>query len=479
MAEQQRPTHFHSLIIEHAPVWVNTLDTEGRITLWNRTAERISGYSREEVVGHKGVWDWLYPDADYRAALMVEVQAIIQEGRSVAGLESVIRTRSGEKRTLSWHSQQFFDIDGALLGASAIGEDITQRKQLEVRAEQQYQLQALVSAISAQFADLEANEVDSAVADALHRLGEFFRVGRAYVVRFRPDLQAMDLVNEWCAPGVTPFLDDMQDIPMEAHGWVTRQIRKRRTVHVPDVNSLPEVAAVEQAEFRRQGIESLLLIPLISDQNAFGFLGFDSVAQRREWSPEQIAALQVVADIIAGTFARKQAELELARQARVDGLTGLANRRELDAVLERECRSRREVRLALLMIDIDHFKPYNDRFGHQRGDECLRRVAEVLRSAAHRPTDLVARYGGEEFVCILPDTSLDGAVAVAEGVRAEVEALKLAHPDNEFYTVTVSLGVCAIAGMGEVEPLEILERADQLLYRAKREGRNRVCAERV
>lgn len=210
---------------------------------------------------------------------------------------------------------------------------------------------------------------------------------------------------------------------MRCTGWVTHQIRKRRTVHVPDVNSVPEVAAVEQAEFRRQGIESLLLIPLISDQNAFGFLGFDSVAQRREWSLEQIAALQVVADIISGTFARKQAELELARQARVDGLTGLANRRELDAVLERECRSRREVRLALLMIDIDHFKPYNDRFGHQRGDECLRRVAEVLRSAAHRPTDLVARYGGEEFVCILPDTSLDGAAALAERVRAEVEAL--------------------------------------------------------
>ncbi|WP_018881123.1 MULTISPECIES: diguanylate cyclase [unclassified Thioalkalivibrio] len=469
-------TRFHTLIIEHAPVWVNTLDTEGRVTLWNRAAERISGYRREDVVGHAAIWEWLYPDADYRAAIQEEVEAIIRDGREIAGLETTIRTRSGEARTLSWAAQRFFDDDGTLIGASAIAEDITRRKHLEARAQRQQRLQALVSAISARFADLAADAVDAAVTEVLRDLGEFFQTGRAYVIRFRPDGATMDLVHEWCAPGVQPFLDQMQGIPMESHGWVTGHIRRRDTVHVPDVDDLPPEAAVEQAEFRRQMIESLLLIPLISDQNAFGMLGFDSVNRRCEWSPEEIATLQVVADIIAGTFARKQAEAELARQARVDGLTGLANRREFDAVLERECRSRREVNLALLMIDIDHFKPYNDRFGHQRGDDCLRQVARVLREAAHRPTDLVARYGGEEFACILPDTTLEGARAVGERVRREVEALQLEHPDNVTATVTVSLGVSTVSGARSTTPEALLGEADRLLYCAKREGRNRVCA---
>ena len=467
---------FHSQIIEYAPVWVNTLDPEGRVTLWNRAAERISGYSREEVVGHASIWEWLFPDPDYRAAVFAEGKAIIHEGREIAGLESTIRTRSGEQRTLSWYAQRFFDTEGTLLGASVMGEDITERKQLELRAQHQYRLQEVVSAISAQFADLSADAVDAAVVQALQRLGEFFRMGRAYVICFRPDHETMDLVSEWCAPGIAPFLDEMQGIPMEAHGWVTRQIRQGHPVHVPDVGALPEAAVVEQAEFRRQDIESLLLIPLISDQKAFGLLGLDSVARHYEWSPEQIGALQVVADIIAGTFARKEVEAELARQARVDGLTGLANRREFDAVLERECGSRREVNLALLMIDIDHFKPYNDRFGHQRGDDCLRQVAEVLRAAAHRPTDLVARYGGEEFACILPDTTLEGARAVAERVRRKVESLQLGHPDNVKDAVTVSIGVSAVDGGRSVAPEDLLGEADRQLYRAKREGRNRVCA---
>lgn len=466
---------FHSLIIEHAPVWVNTLDTEGRVTLWNRAAERISGYRREEVVGHAAVWEWLYPDREYRATLLAEAEVVIREGREMAGLESTILTRSGEERTLSWHAQRFFDDDGALLGASAIAEDITERKQLEERAQRQHRLQAIVSAISAQFADISADAVDDAVTGVLQRLNEFFRMGRAYVIRFRPGGQTMDLVHEWCAPGIRPFLDEMQGIPLEAHAWVTGQIRRGRTVHVPDVDDLPEAAAFEQAEFRRQSIESLLLIPLISDQNAFGMLGFDSVNQRFHWNREEITTLQVVADIIAGTFARKQVEAELARQARVDGLTGLANRRQFDAVLERECRSRRAVNLALLMIDIDHFKPYNDRFGHQRGDDCLRRVAAVLQEAAHRPTDLVARYGGEEFACILPDTTLEGARAVAERVRREVEALQLDHPDNATGGVTVSLGVGVVTERRSLEPEALLGEADRLLYCAKREGRNRVC----
>lgn len=286
----------------------------------------------------------------------------------------------------------------------------------------------------------------------------------------------MSLVNEWCADGVQAYRDHLQAIPLKAHHWVTSQVLARKVVHVPDINQLPAEAGTEQEEFRREQIRSLLLIPLVSDQQAFGMVGFDAVEQPYCWNEDQLTALRLVADMIAGTLARKQAEQELARQARIDGLTGLANRREFDTLLERECAARRERSLSLLMIDIDHFKPYNDAFGHQAGDDCLRAVADIIRSVLNRPADLGARYGGEEFACVLADTDLQGGLQVAERIREAVSALDLQQPDSTEGRVTISAGVCSVHTRWPVEPMALLRQADEALYRAKRAGRNRVEA---
>ncbi|KQM19633.1 GGDEF domain-containing protein [Novosphingobium sp. Leaf2] len=164
---------------------------------------------------------------------------------------------------------------------------------------------------------------------------------------------------------------------------------------------------------------------------------------------------------------------ELSRLSQRDGLTGIANRRRFDEVLHREWarRSRSSGQLVLLMIDIDHFKPLNDQFGHFAGDEVLRRVAGALADCARRETDVVARYGGEEFAAILPDTDPDGAAAIAERMRAAVEALWL--PQCNGLTVTVSIGLaCAGGPNGDVYAL--IGAADGALYDAKRRGRNQV-----
>lgn len=168
---------------------------------------------------------------------------------------------------------------------------------------------------------------------------------------------------------------------------------------------------------------------------------------------------------------------ELQRLSTVDGLTGLANRRRFDEVLDQECRrARREgMPLALIMTDVDFFKKYNDRYGHQGGDECLRRVAAVLAHGARRPADLAARYGGEEFALVLPHTNEEGAVAVAEGLRSGVAALNILHASSSAASyVTLSLGVAvAEPDSPALEPQRLIERADAALYEAKRGGRNR------
>jgi diguanylate cyclase (GGDEF)-like protein len=155
----------------------------------------------------------------------------------------------------------------------------------------------------------------------------------------------------------------------------------------------------------------------------------------------------------------------------------VANRRRVEEMLDVEWRraARTGAPLALLMADIDHFKPYNDAYGHQRGDLCLRQVAEAMAGALQRAGDLLARYGGEEFVAILPAHDLSGAADLAERLRARVEGLAIPTGVSSVSPyITISIGV-AITGPGnQARPEELVAAADAALYRAKREGRNRV-----
>ena len=127
------------------------------------------------------------------------------------------------------------------------------------------------------------------------------------------------------------------------------------------------------------------------------------------------------------------------------------------------------------MCDIDFFKPYNDTYGHQSGDECLRLVAQTLTHTMDRGGDLLARYGGEEFIAVLPATSLSGASFVAEQMRKAIGELNIAHPGTPFGHITASFGVASAVAMPETDPQTIVGAADLALYKAKHRGRNRVC----
>ncbi|UAW99673.1 GGDEF domain-containing protein [Halopseudomonas nanhaiensis] len=178
------------------------------------------------------------------------------------------------------------------------------------------------------------------------------------------------------------------------------------------------------------------------------------------------------------------AESEMTRNNRVleelsstDTLTSLANRRRLDDFLDRACQrlQRRFQPLSLIMCDVDHFKPYNDQLGHPAGDACLQRIADALRDTVCRQGDLVARYGGEEFAVVLPNTDRIGALQVAEALRTAVQDLSLPHIPGSDQQVTISLGVISVASpAATVTPAELIRRADEALYLAKANGRNRV-----
>ena len=174
-----------------------------------------------------------------------------------------------------------------------------------------------------------------------------------------------------------------------------------------------------------------------------------------------------------------KAQSDLLRQwVYIDGLTGVYNRRHLDERLASEWARavRSGTELSVVLLDVDFFKRYNDRYGHQAGDDCLRRLAACLKDSLKRPADLVARYGGEEFVCLLPDTPLAGGLALAEHLRDNVAALALEHADSAAASVvTVSLGVCCKPADAVGSAASLLRGADAQLYQAKAQGRARAC----
>lgn len=186
-----------------------------------------------------------------------------------------------------------------------------------------------------------------------------------------------------------------------------------------------------------------------------------------------IAVVETLRDITL----QKQAQTDLELLAALDGLTGMANRRSFDRRLDEEAKraARDRLPLSLLMIDIDCFKAYNDTYGHQKGDECLKAVAEAIGKAVGRASDFAARYGGEEFAIIMPNTPRSGAMLVAEHVRRAVESLGIPHI-NSLASDHITLSVGGVsARIAEARSDRLIACADESLYKAKRAGRNQTA----
>lgn len=204
------------------------------------------------------------------------------------------------------------------------------------------------------------------------------------------------------------------------------------------------------------------------------------------WRAEFVAVLMALFTVVmaVGAWAlvselrrRQAAKAKLQRMAHRDALTGLENRGTFDDVWNSEyLRSKRNGRpLSLLFIDIDHFKSYNDYYGHQAGDACLKSVAGCIAACVRRPGDHVARYGGEEFVVVLPETDAGTAFSMAEGIRRAISGLEIEHIKSRFGTISVSIGTASSADADIADANALIKAADMATYDAKSSGRNRVC----
>jgi diguanylate cyclase (GGDEF)-like protein len=231
-----------------------------------------------------------------------------------------------------------------------------------------------------------------------------------------------------------------------------------------------------------QGIISILVVPIFLREQFWGFVGFDDCRNERDFTEIEEQILRSSSELIANALIRNNLEKNIRHletevdKIYIDPLTGIYNRRYFDENMKQiiSLLSRSDGRLSVMMVDIDHFKYYNDTYGHSEGDRCLKIIAETLRSTVTRADDFVARYGGEEFVVVLPNTDEAGARCVANKILEDIRGCGISHEKNSAAScVTVSIGIASCRVWHTDNADMYIRRADEMLYVSKNSGRNR------
>jgi diguanylate cyclase (GGDEF)-like protein/PAS domain S-box-containing protein len=282
-----------------------------------------------------------------------------------------------------------------------------------------------------------------------------------------------------CRFGLDQKLHYVSPASVDILGWTPKEMMAMEPLALVVPADIPVLVAT----IERNLVHGVTATPVaIRNRKKDGTVVWLEVTARVVWDPltkEPTETVITMRDISE----RKFLEEKLAALALTDGLTGLANRRAFDEALEREWKRtlREGSQISLLMLDIDHFKQFNDLYGHQHGDDCLRAVATAVRNVVRRTTDIAARYGGEELAIILPCSGAPSALLVAEDVRRSIVTLCIPHAGNGEAggMVTASIGVAtALARHGGSMrmPETLLMSADHALYKAKHGGRNQVAS---
>jgi|GEM_PF-536774 len=296
-------------LYDNAPDMFFSLDAAtGRILECNQTLADRLGYTKEELIGRRGIE--VYQGASARQARQA-FRDFLREGE-LHDVELELRTRTGEKVEVSLNVSAVRDAEGRILYSRSVCRDITERKAIERQLRDRAELQAILIALSTRFINLAPEAIDAGIQATLAEIGRFAGVDRSYIFLFRHGHDRMDNTHEWCAPGVSAQIANLQDLrPAEELPWFTPRTLAGEVVHVPRVADLPPEASLEKRHFEAQDIQSLITVPLISRGAVIGFVGFDAVTAVKAWSDEHIALLRIVGDMFVQMLERKRAETAL------------------------------------------------------------------------------------------------------------------------------------------------------------------------
>ena len=420
----------------------------------NPAAEEISGYSSEEFYEMK-FWEIVHPD--HRETVKERGQKRQQGEHVTPSYELKIVTKQGKEKWVFMRGATT-RFRGKLAVFITVM-DITERKQAEDSLNYRLQFEKLVSEISSIFINLPSEKIDEGINYALKLTGEFFHVDRSYVMKFSADEEVMSNTHEWCAEGIEPQMEKIQNHPLESFPWWVGKIQNQDYIHIPDVSKLPPEADAEKEEFQQQNIKTLLGVALRSKDRLLGFFGFDSVETKRVWTEETITFLKVIADILVSAFEKCSIEQKLRYMGTHDSVTGLKNRYFMEEEMQR-LEAERPQSISIIMAELNGLKLVNETYGQAIGDEMLKSAAAILMKSV-RDEDVIARWGGTEFVALLPHISEDGV----ESIRNEIlENMKGSYVKDMPISLAIGVGV---KNEPDKELLKSLREAEDEMYKRK------------
>lgn len=344
------------------------------------------------------------------------------------------------------------------------------RQRLEEH-EKQTVLQKAVSKVSSDFVGVTVDNFDAKIDAMLSMIGTYFKVDRAYVLRYDPVVQKLDYTNEWYDTSAVSVQAPVKSLSTASFSWWIKELERSGVLYVADVEGLPVEAAAEREVLMRRSIKSILLVPVCKDGQLLGFLGVDSLSIQKSWTAENQEVLRIMASIVSHAIAKVEAEKKINFMAYYDALTHLPNRayftRDLHRKIERLQGA--DTLMGILLMDLDEFKSINDTMGHDSGDQMLLEVAKRLLQAVG-DSDTVCRFGGDEFLVLLPHRKVPEEIVEAVERLIGVFDAPIEVKERSFY-VTASCGVAVYPFDGS--HLEALYKSAELaMVASKTNGKN-------
>jgi len=290
-------------IIDFLPDPTFVLDRTGKVIIWNQAIERVTGVRKSLIIG-SGLEAICAAMPGIQSPLLAELVLSRGDAGSIGREIRLHSPRTGEELCLWGKASPLYDAQGRLSGAIESLRDITESKRMEAQIRHRVDLERVVSSISAQFVALDPADLESALKETLRLLGSFLDVDRSYIFRLSADLGCVENTHEWCAEGIESQIEVLQNLPANMVAWGMAQIEARKTICISDVAELPAAAAAEREFLQECGIRSIILVPIVTADEALGIIGFETARQIRTWSDEDVTLLEVVGNLFADLFSR-------------------------------------------------------------------------------------------------------------------------------------------------------------------------------
>ena len=297
-------------IIDFLPDPTFVLDREGKIIIWNQAIEEMTGLMKSRIVG-AGLETVCKAVPGLQSPLVAETVLSRGGGESVTREVRITSPRTGEEICLWARASPLYDAQGRLSGAIESLRDITESKRMEAQIQHRMESEQIVRSISTRFIGLDPADLEDALDETLRVLGSFLDLDRSYIFRFSADLTRAENTHEWCAEGIEPQIDVLQNLPTNVVSWGMAQLESRRPICISDMAELPEEATAEREFLQKHGVRSIALMPIATVDVFHGVIGFETTHKARVWSGEDLALLSIAGNLFADLFSRIRAQERL------------------------------------------------------------------------------------------------------------------------------------------------------------------------